>query len=161
MRKKTWGSSHQYLGNISLEHIGRSKFESCSHVHNPNSYPTISSLVQARIKQYSILQSKCLRYPQSQNPCLLELFLTNESPYWCDFKFPFLGMSTTSHEMVCPLVLMSLLMWEKIPRNKGDHFPFHKSQLDSPMFGVVAPIGLCPYYHSRGFFWWDLRSRIR
>jgi hypothetical protein len=35
-----------------------------------------------------------------------------------------------------------LLMGEKIPHNKGGHFPFCKSQLDSRMFGVVGPTGL-------------------
>ena len=30
----------------------------------------------------------------------------------------------------------------KIPRSKGGHFPFHKSQLDTQMFGVVGPTRL-------------------
>ena len=38
-------------------------------------------------------------------------------------------------------------MGVKIPRNKGGHYPFSKSQLDSRMFGMVGPMGLWTRYH--------------
>ena len=47
-----------------------------------------------------------------------------------------------------------LLTGEKIPRNKGGHFPFRKSQLDSRMFGTAGPMGLWTRYHLGG----DLKS---
>ena len=40
-----------------------------------------------------------------------------------------------------------LLMGVKIPRNKGGHCPFRKSQLDSRMFGMAGPTGLWTHYH--------------
>ena len=43
--------------------------------------------------------------------------------------------------------MKSLLMGVKIPRNKGGHCPFHKSQLDSQTFGMVGPTGLWTHYH--------------
>ena len=43
-----------------------------------------------------------------------------------------------------------LLMSEKIPHNKGGHFPFYKSQLDSRTFGMAGPTGLWTYYHLGG-----------
>ena len=42
-----------------------------------------------------------------------------------------------------------LLMGEKIPRNKGGHFPFCKSQLDSQTFGMAGPMRLWPRYHHK------------
>ena len=43
-----------------------------------------------------------------------------------------------------------LLMGVKIPLNKGGHFPFRKSQLDSRMFGMAGPTGLWTHYHLGG-----------
>ena len=40
-----------------------------------------------------------------------------------------------------------LLMGVKIPRNKGRHFPFRKSQLDSQTFGMAGSTGLWTRYH--------------
>ena len=45
-----------------------------------------------------------------------------------------------------------LLMGEKIPRNKGGHCPFRKSQLDSQTFGMAGPTGLWTRYHLWGWF---------
>ena len=42
-----------------------------------------------------------------------------------------------------------LLTGVKIPCNKGGHFPFRKSQLDSQMFGMEGPMGLWPRYHPK------------
>jgi hypothetical protein len=39
-----------------------------------------------------------------------------------------------------------------IPHNKGGHFSFCKSQLDSRMSGVGGPTGLWTYYHSKLLF---------
>ena len=44
----------------------------------------------------------------------------------------------------------SLLTGLKIPRNKGGHCPFHKSQLDSRTFGMVGPTRLWTRYHLGG-----------
>ena len=44
---------------------------------------------------------------------------------------------------------MDVLMGVKIPRNKGGHFLFHKSQLDSRMFGMAGPTRLWTHYHLR------------
>jgi len=35
----------------------------------------------------------------------------------------------------------------KITHNKGGHFPFRKSQLDSRTFGMAGPTGLWTRYH--------------
>ena len=43
-----------------------------------------------------------------------------------------------------------VLTGEKIPRNKGRHCPFHKSQLDSRTFGMAGPTGLWTRYHLGG-----------
>ena len=43
-----------------------------------------------------------------------------------------------------------VLTGETIPRNKGGHCLFHKSQLNSQTFGVAGPTGLWPRYHSKG-----------
>ena len=40
-----------------------------------------------------------------------------------------------------------LLTGVKIPRNKGGHCPFRKSQLDSRTFGMAGPMGLWTRYH--------------
>ena len=40
-----------------------------------------------------------------------------------------------------------LLTGVKIPRNKGGHCPFRKSQLDSRMFGMEGPTRLWTNYH--------------
>ena len=40
-----------------------------------------------------------------------------------------------------------LLTGVKIPRNKGGHYPFRKSQLDSRMFDMEGPTGLWTHYH--------------
>ena len=45
----------------------------------------------------------------------------------------------------------SLLTGVKIARNKGRHYPFCKSQLDSRTFGVVGSTGLWTRYHSKVF----------
>ena len=42
-----------------------------------------------------------------------------------------------------------LLMGVKIPRNKGRHCPFRKSQLDSQTFGVAGSTGLWTHYYSK------------
>ena len=49
-----------------------------------------------------------------------------------------------------------LLIWEKIPHNKGGHFPSCNSQLDSRMFGMVGPMRLWPCYHPK----WDMNQLI-
>ena len=54
---------------------------------------------------------------------------------------------------------MTLLTGVKIPRNKGGHFPFRKSQLDSRTFGVAGLTGLWPRYHSRGVVWCSLKLK--
>ena len=46
-------------------------------------------------------------------------------------------------------VFKDVLTRVKIPRNKGGHCPFRKSQLDSRMFGMVGPTGLWTRYHSK------------
>ena len=38
-------------------------------------------------------------------------------------------------------------MGVKIPRNKGRHCPFRKSQLDSQTFGMADSTGLWTHYH--------------
>ena len=43
-----------------------------------------------------------------------------------------------------------LLTGVEIPHNKGGHFPFHKSQLDSWTFGMVGLTGLWTHYHLAG-----------
>ena len=48
------------------------------------------------------------------------------------------------------LLVLILLMCGKFPRNKGDHYPFHKSQLDTRTFGVAGPMGLWTHYHLGG-----------
>ena len=49
------------------------------------------------------------------------------------------------------LLLMSILfMGVKIPRNKGGHCMFRKSQLDSRTFGMAGPMGLWTHYQLRG-----------
>ena len=55
---------------------------------------------------------------------------------------------TIKRFMLALLLAPIVLMGEKFPSNKGDEFPFHKSQLDSRMLGVVGPIGLWTHYHS-------------
>ena len=40
-----------------------------------------------------------------------------------------------------------LLTGVKIPHNKGGHYPFQKSQLDSQMFGMSGVTGLWTRYH--------------
>ena len=47
----------------------------------------------------------------------------------------------------------------KIPQNKGGHYPFCKSQLDSQTFGVVGPTGLWTHYHSNLFVWFALKLK--
>ena len=47
------------------------------------------------------------------------------------------------------LLVPILLMGIKIPRNKGRHCQFRKSQLDSRMFGVARSSGLWTRYHSK------------
>jgi hypothetical protein len=42
-----------------------------------------------------------------------------------------------------------VLMGVKIPRNKGRHCPFRKSQLDSRTFGMAGSMGLWTCYHSK------------
>jgi hypothetical protein len=44
----------------------------------------------------------------------------------------------------------NMLTGEKIPRNKGGHCPFRKSQLDSRTFGMAGPTGLWTRYHLGG-----------
>ena len=51
-----------------------------------------------------------------------------------------------SHEIVHSLKI-TVLTGVKIPRNKGGHCPFCKSQLDSQMFGMAGPTGLWTHYH--------------
>ena len=46
-----------------------------------------------------------------------------------------------------------------IPPKKGRHFPFHKSQLDSRMFGMVGSTGLWTCYHSKFVVWCDLKIK--
>jgi len=46
--------------------------------------------------------------------------------------------------------LKVVLTGEKIPRNKGGHCPFRKSQLDSRTFGMVGLTGLWTRYHLGG-----------
>jgi hypothetical protein len=46
--------------------------------------------------------------------------------------------------------IMVMLTGEKIPRNKGGHIPFCKSQLDSRTFGMVGPTGLWTRFHLGG-----------
>ena len=41
-----------------------------------------------------------------------------------------------------------LLTGVKIPRNKGRHYPFHKSQLDSRTFAMAGSTGLWTRYCS-------------
>ena len=41
---------------------------------------------------------------------------------------------------------MDLLTGVKIPHNKGRHYPFRKSQLDSQMFGMAGLTGLWTRY---------------
>ena len=43
----------------------------------------------------------------------------------------------------------NLLTGVKIPRNKGGHYPFRKSQLDSRTFGMAGLMGLWTHYHSK------------
>ena len=43
-----------------------------------------------------------------------------------------------------------LLTGVKIPRNKGGHYPFHKSQLDSQTFGMAGLMRLWTHYHLGG-----------
>ena len=52
-----------------------------------------------------------------------------------------------------------LLMGVKIPRNKGRHCLFRKSQLDSQTFGVAGPTKLWPCYHSSGVVWCALNLK--
>ena len=54
---------------------------------------------------------------------------------------------------------MALLMGGIIPHNKGGHFLFHKSQLDSRTFGVAGPMELWPYYHLGGLVWCALKLK--
>jgi hypothetical protein len=42
----------------------------------------------------------------------------------------------------------NVLIGVKIPCNKGGHYPFCKSQLDSRTFGVAGPIVLWTHYDS-------------
>ena len=46
--------------------------------------------------------------------------------------------------------IMDLLTGVKIPHNKGVHFPFCKSQLDSQTFGMAGPTRLWTRYHLGG-----------
>ena len=53
--------------------------------------------------------------------------------------------------MVQALLLAPILLTPvKIPRNKGGHCPFRKSQLDSQTFGMAGPTGLWNRYHLGG-----------
>jgi len=49
-----------------------------------------------------------------------------------------------------------LLMGGKFRCNKGGHYPFCKSQLESRTFGVAGLMRLWPHYHSRWFVWLPL-----
>ena len=44
---------------------------------------------------------------------------------------------------------LHLLIGVKIPRNKGRHCLFRKSQLDSRTFGMAGSMGLWTRYHSK------------
>ena len=55
-----------------------------------------------------------------------------------------------SLEVQALLLAPILLTGEKIPRNKGGHCPFRKSQLDSRTFGMAGPTGLWTRYHLGG-----------
>jgi hypothetical protein len=48
------------------------------------------------------------------------------------------------------LLVPILLIGVKIPPNKGGHYLFHKSQLDSRTFGMAGPTGLWTRYHLGG-----------
>ena len=52
-----------------------------------------------------------------------------------------------------------LLMGVKIPLNKGCHYPFRKSQLDSQMFGMAELTGLWTRYHSKFVVWCALNLK--
>ena len=57
-----------------------------------------------------------------------------------------------THGSVYNSVLIELPVDEEnVPRNKGDHCPFRKSQLDSRTFGVAGQTGLWTHYHSKIF----------
>ena len=53
-------------------------------------------------------------------------------------------------EIVNERLLNLVLTGVKIPRNKGGHCLFHKSQLDSQTFGMAGPMGLWTHYHLGG-----------
>ena len=44
---------------------------------------------------------------------------------------------------------IDVLMGEKIPHNKGCHYLFHMSQLESRTFCMACPTRLWTYYHLR------------
>ena len=52
-----------------------------------------------------------------------------------------------------------VLMGVKIPCNKGRHFPFCKSQLDSRTFGMPGSTGSWTRYHSKFVVWCDLKPK--
>ena len=58
-----------------------------------------------------------------------------------------MGLKTKMYKKI--KLYKNLLTGGEIPRNKGDHFPFRKSQLDSRMFGMVGPTRLWPCYHPK------------
>ena len=59
-------------------------------------------------------------------------------------------MTIKSFMVEALLLVPILLTGVKIPRNKGGHYPFRKSQLDSWTFGMAGPIGLWTRYHLGG-----------
>ena len=46
-------------------------------------------------------------------------------------------------------ILRDMLTGVKIPCNKGGHYPFRKSQLDSRTVGMAGSTGLWTRYHSK------------
>ena len=56
---------------------------------------------------------------------------------------------SSNHTYVSPKIFeyCYLLMRGKIPRNKGGHWPFCKSQLDLRTFGMAGLMGLWTHYH--------------
>ena len=63
---------------------------------------------------------------------LSQFATTSHQRYTSEMDEPTLGLigfPSTTQSVIVPIIL--LLMGGKIPRNKGVHCPFHKSQLDS------------------------------
>jgi hypothetical protein len=52
-----------------------------------------------------------------------------------------------------------LLTRVKIPRNKGRHYPFRKSQLDSRTYGMVGSMRLWTHYHYKFVVWCALKLK--